>query len=222
MKTFLHYTKEKELDEGFLGDLGREAINRAPGAIKSVGKMAMNVGGKIVKKGLPLARGVVAGAAAGAWSAMKSTDGKMTDAPGAALAAGKEAYKKGKDILDTTKCKAQAALSSRSSRENKEKREIELDTLNKEINTGLQHYSDRGRVVPVTRKDSTGKRDTVKLSPEEIEQRRTELRDAQKEHPLLSKLEGEEAQLKNKKCSVGSTVARFAGLRGDENYERLK
>ena len=219
MKTFLHYTKEKELDEGFLTDLGREAARRAPGAIVGAAK---KVGGTIVKKGLPLARGVVAGAAAGAWSAMKSTDGKMRDAPGAALSAGKEAYKKGKDILDTTKCKAQAAMSTRSSRENREKREDEIDTLNKEINTGLQHYSDRGRIVPVTRKDSTGRRVPVQLSPEEIEQRRRDLRDAQKEHPLLSKLEGEEAQLKNKKCGVGSTVARFVGLRGDEDYERLK
>ncbi len=215
MKTFLHYTKEKELDEGFLTDLAREGAKRAGSGLLKAGKF-------LGKKALTVGRGVAVGVAKGAWEGLKDTSGTARGALGAGVQAGREAYKKGEEILDTTKCKAQAAISSRTSRENREKRQDEIETLQKEISTGHQHFSDRGRVAKVLRRDASGNRNPVALTPEEIDQRKRDLADAHKEHPLLSKLESEEAALKNKKCGVKSTVSRFAGLTGDENYERMK
>jgi len=142
MKTFLHYTKEKELDEGFLGDLGREAASRTASAAKkastSVGNSALASGKKFAKK-LPgrllaLAKGVGAGAV----SALSATDGKMRDAVGAGIGAYKAERQRQSDKFKGKVSVAQTKLDCQKS---VRERQIEVTDLQLEIGAAQRRIS---------------------------------------------------------------------------------
>ena len=176
MKTFLHYTKEKELEEGFLSDLGREAASRtgkaAKRAITSVGNSALASGKKFAKK-LPgrllaLAKGVGAGAV----SALSATDGKMRDAVGAGIGAYKgerqrQADKfKGKVSVAQTKLDCQKSI---------RERQVEVTDLQLEISTAQRRIS---RLNPASDADEIDAlKDRVKDAQEKIARLRGDEKD---------------------------------------------
>ena len=220
MKTFLHYTKEKELDEAFFKNLGKR-LNSAGSSIMAganrARSAATNTAGAVRRAGSSSIGSTLLSAARGvAVTAFKSASGERL---GGAIKGGVNAAKSGKRILNTTACEAGAARASSDARKGSQQRELEMKILEKEISTGNRHYSRGGSVVEVLVKDSSGKKVPEKLSAEEVQQAEEALKDTKKEHPLVTKLDNEDATLKRKKCSFKGVASRFIGVNNDEDYQ---
>ena len=136
MKTFLHYTKEKELDEAFFKNLADSIRSGA----RSVGSAATNTAGAVRRAGSSsIGSKILAGAKGVAVTAFKSASGERL---GDAIKGGADAYRGAREKqMNKFKGKVSVAQLKLDCQKSIRDRQIEITDLKLDISTAQRRIS---------------------------------------------------------------------------------